>query len=187
MKVSVYIATTVDGFMARENGGLDWLPGSDGIVDPELGNEDFGFRAFMDSVDALVMGRNTYELVISSGQWPYGDVKVVVLSNSLQRLSDVVPDTVQLKSCSPLKLYQELADAGINHLYVDGGKTIQSFIAAGLINEITITKIPVLIASGIPLFGGISKDIKLRHLITNSYRNGFVQTTYEIVSDFSTC
>jgi len=180
VKASVYIASSVDGFIARENGELDWLPGSDGVVDPELGSEDFGFQAFMDSVDALVMGRNTYELVMSLGQWPYGDIKVVVLSSSLQKLSDLAPDTVQLKSCSPLTLYQELADAGINHLYVDGGKTIQSFIAAGLINEITITTIPVLIASGISLFGDGSKDIKLRHLRTNSYKNGFVQSKYEV-------
>ena len=181
MKASVYIATSVDGFIARENGDLDWLPGSDGAVDPELGNEDFGFQEFMDSVDVLVMGRNTYELVISSGQWPYGDMKAVVLSNSLQELSDIVPDSVQLKSCSPLKLYTELTESGAKHLYIDGGKTIQSFIVEGLINEITITKVPILIGSGIPLFGEITKDIKLGHLVTNSYKNGFVQTKYEVV------
>lgn len=180
MKVSVYIATTVDGFIARPNGELDWLPGSDGIVDPEIGNEDFGYKAFMDSVDVLVMGRNTYELVISSGQWPYGDTEVIVLSHSLKTLSDIVPTSVQLKSCTPHELYKKLEESGFRHMYIDGGKTIQGFLRADLVNEITITKVPVLIGEGIPLFSTLTNDIKLSHLKTIFYKNGFVQSKYEI-------
>ena len=180
MKASVYIATTVDGFIARPNGELDWLPGSDGVMDPELGDEDFGYAQFMSSVDVLVMGRNTYELVISSGQWPYGGTKVIVLSSSLKTLSDIVPDSVELKSCAPHELYKELQDSGFCHLYIDGGKTIQRFLSEHLINEITITKVPVLIGEGIPLFSKLTNDIKLSHLNTISYKNGFVKSKYEV-------
>jgi len=180
VKASVYIATTVDGFIARPNGELDWLPGSDGTVDPELDNEDFGFNEFMNSIDVLVMGRNTYEFVISSGQWPYGNTKVIVLSSTLTKLSDVVPNTVRLKSCGPIELYNELKKSDAHNLYIDGGKTIQSFLVEDLINEITITKVPVLIGEGIPLFSNIPKDIKLHHLKTVSYKNGFVQSKYKI-------
>jgi len=180
MKISVYIATTVDGFIARLNGELDWLPGSDGATDPELGDEDFGFNDFMNSIDTLVMGRNTYELVISSGQWPYGDTKVIVLSSKLKELADFVPDTVYLKNSSPDEIYNELKKSGSHHLYIDGGKTIQAFLRAGLINEITITKVPVLIGDGIPLFSGLTKDIGLTHIETSSYKNGFVQTKYKV-------
>jgi len=180
MKVSVYIATTVDGFIARPNGDLDWLPGSDGVVDPELSDEDFGYSEFMGSVDVLVMGRNTYELVISSGQWPYGNTKVIVLSSTLKKLSDIAPNTASLKSCTPNELYKELQKSESSHLYIDGGKTIQGFLRANLVNEITITKVPVLIGEGIPLFSKLNKDIKLSHLKTVSYKNGFVQSKYQV-------
>ena len=181
LKVSVYIATSVDGFIARPDGGLDWLPGSDGVIDPAMMGEDFGFSAFMDSVDVLAMGRNTYELVISSGQWPYGNTRVIVLSNTLKTLADFIPNSAELKSCPPHELYKELQNSGFSHLYIDGGKTIQSFLCANLINEITITKVPVLIGEGIPLFSKLTSDIKLSHLQTISYKNGFVQSKYEII------
>ena len=97
MKASVYIATTLDGFIARENGELDWLPGSDGEVSIDSDTEDYGFNAFLDSIDVLVMGRNTYELAISTGQWPYGNKRVIVLSSTLRNLADGVPNTVELQ------------------------------------------------------------------------------------------
>lgn len=180
MKVSVYIATTLDGYIAREDGGLDWLPGSDGEVDVDSVNEDYGFNAFLDSVDVLVMGRKTYELVISSRRWPYENKRVIVLSSTLRKVSDDVPSTIEVKSCSPSELYLELQESGAKHLYIDGGKTIQGFLVYGLIDEIVITKVPVLIGKGIPLFGALKKDIKLRHIETHSYNNGFVQDKYEV-------
>jgi len=179
MKASVYIAATLDGFIARKNGDLDWLPGSDG--EPAAGDNDFGNKAFMDSVDVLIMGRNTYELVLSFGQWPYGSKRVVVLSNKLTRLSDKLPETVELRSCPAKELYNELQKSGASHLYIDGGKTIQGFLEADLINEIIITKVPILIGDGIPLFGPLSKDKRLKHLETLSFNNGFVQSKYEVV------
>ena len=181
MKASVYIATSLDGFIARENGALDWLPGSgdgDEVADTD---DDFGFNAFMDSIDVLVMGRNTYELVLAFGQWPYEGKRVIVLSNTLSKIADDLPTTVELRSCQPLELYRELESAGANHLYIDGGKTIQGFLAAGLINEIILTRIPVLIGTGIPLFGPLAEDIKLRHIETHSFKNGFVQSKYEVL------
>ena len=180
MKASVYIATTVDGFIARTNGGLDWLPGSDGVVDTELGDEDFGFSEFMNSIDVLVMGRNTYELVISSGQWPYGNTKVIVLSSTLNELSKIVPETVLLRSSTPVELFHELKASDAHHLYIDGGKTIQGFLRANLISEITMTRVPVLIGEGIPLFSDIPEDLKLTHIKTISFKNGFVQSKYKV-------
>jgi len=182
MKTSVYIATTLDGFIARENGDLDWLPGSDGVVSVDSDNENFGFNVFMNSVDVLVMGRNTYEFVISSGQWPYGDTRVIVLSSTLKKLADDLPETVELKSALPDELYIELKKSGAKHLYIDGGKTIQGFLNSGLIDEIIITRVPVLIGKGIPLFSVLNKDKSLKHIETHSYKNGFMQSKYEVIN-----
>jgi len=177
MKVSVYIATSLDGYIARKNGELDWLPQED-----DGSGEDYGYQEFMDSVDVLVMGRNTYEQVLSFGEWPYGAKKVAVLSSrSLQIPSDIA-DRVVSKSCSPTDLVQELSKEGAKHLYIDGGKTIQGFLNAGLIQKIIITRIPILIGSGISLFGPLDQDIKLKHIQTRAYDSGFVQCKYEVVS-----
>lgn len=181
MKTSIYIATTLDGFIAREDGSLDWLTGSDGNVDQDLEGEDFGFASFMDSIDVLVMGRNTYDMVVSSGHWPYGSMQVKVLSNTLSKFSDSLSSTVEIKSCSPDKLYSELKNSGAKHLYIDGGKTIQGFLKSGLIDEITITRVPVIIGSGIPLFSAVKNDVQLNHLETKSFKNGFVQSKYEVL------
>lgn len=179
MKASVYIATSLDGFIARENGELDWLPGSDGESDS--GGEDYGYHAFMDSVDALVMGRNTFELVLSFGQWSYGNKRVIILSSKPLQIPSHLPPTVESTLCSPSELVQNLSEEGLQHLYIDGGKTIQSFLNAGLIQELIITKIPVLIGSGIPLFGPLDDDKKLRHVESLTYENGFVQSKYEVM------
>ncbi len=182
MKISVYIATTLDGFIAREDGSLDWLSGSDGVVEPGLEAEDFGYQKFMASVDVLVMGRNTYELVISSGYWPYADKKVIVLSTTLKKLPPKLANRVELRSGSVEVLYNELKQSGARHLYVDGGKTIQSFLKTGLVDEITITRVPVLIGQGTPLFGPLNLDIKLLHISTACFKNGFVQSRYKNLS-----
>lgn len=177
MKVSVYIATSLDGFIAREDGALDWLPGSDG---QGAGGEDFGYAAFMESVDVLVMGRHTYEKVRSFGAWSYGSKRVIVLSGKLQRIADDLPKTVELRACSPAALLRDLRESGVKHVYVDGGKTIQGFLNAGLIRDIIITCVPVLIGSGIPLFGPLNADLKLEHIETRAFANGFVQSHYAV-------
>lgn len=180
MKTSVYIATSFDGFIARKNGELDWLPGADGEPVPDSEGEDFGYNAFIQSIDTLIMGRNTFETVISFGQWPYKK-PVIVLSSTLDKLPDDLPATVELKCCSPEELSDELNISGARHLYIDGGKTIQKFLEAGLIDELIISQVPVLIGSGIPLFGPLNKDIKLSHLETTSFKNGFVQNKYKVI------
>ncbi|MBI1296179.1 dihydrofolate reductase [bacterium] len=177
MKTTVYIATSLDGFIARSNGDLDWLPG---IGDADTG-EDYGYQAFIDSVDVLVMGRGTYEIVCTFEPWPYGDKRVIVLSRTLAHLADNLPDTVELRSGTPAELVEQLQAEGMKHAYIDGGKTIQSFLNAGLLDELIITRIPVLIGTGIPLFGPLEQDVKLQHVETRSYASGMVQSTYRVI------
>ena len=178
MKTSVYIATSVDGFIARRDGSLDWLDEANDLV-PE--GEDCGFQAFMDSVDALVMGRKTFEQVVSFGQWPYGKTPVVVLSRQPVEIPSHLSDTVSGSSESPRALLDSLSAVGAKHVYVDGGTMVQGFLAESLIDEITITRIPVAIGDGLPLFDPEGEDVKLTHLHTNAYDFGFVQTTYQVI------
>ena len=177
MKVSVYIATSLDGFIARRDGSIDWLNEANAIV-PE--GEDCGFMEFMDSVDALIMGRKTYEQVLLFGQWPYGDIPVVVLSHNSIEIPSRLPDTVSHSAEPPSAILRRLAANDVKHVYIDGGRTIQSFLAESLIDEITITRIPVVIGDGIPLFVPIKKEIILTHLRTTAYEFGFVQSTYSV-------
>ena len=186
MKASVYIATSLDGFIAREDGDLDWLEGSGEEVAKEVSEdesqgEDYGYRAFMDSVDALVMGRNTFEKVLSLGPWGYGDKPVFVLSSRPLEIPDHLSQTVEAMSGSPEEVVARLSERGMTHLYIDGGVTVQRFLRARLIQRLVITRMPVLIGTGIPLFGPLGEDIKLRHVRTQSYPSGFVQSEYEVI------
>ena len=174
---SVFIATSLDGYIAREDGEIDWLNDANKVV-PE--GEDCGFFAFMDSVDALVMGRNTFEKVLSFGQWPYGNKPVVVLSSNKIEIPDSLPEMVTCSSESPSELSDRLANEGVKRIYVDGGATIQRFLADGLVKDITITNIPVILGCGIPLFSNVAEDISLKHIKTKTYDFGFVQSTYEV-------
>jgi dihydrofolate reductase len=178
MKASVFVATSLDGFIARKDGNLDWL-GNAG----EQTSEDYGFQAFMDSVNVLVMGRNTYEKVMTFGAWPYGDKPVVVLSRRTVEIPVALQKTVFSSSETPRALVERLSTQGISHLYVDGGVTIQRFLDSGLIDEITITRIPVLLGEGIPLFGRLAKDISLVHRSTRVFDNGYVQSTYGVAKN----
>ena len=174
---SIYIATSLDGFIAREDGDIDWLDVANELV-PE--GEDCGFFAFLDSVDCLIMGRNTYEKVLSFGQWPYGEKPVTVVSSHKIEIPDSLPETVSWSSESPRDLTKRLNSEGAKKIYVDGGITVQKFLEEGLVKDITITIIPVLIGSGIPLFGKLAKDILLNHISTKAYDFGFVQSLYEV-------
>lgn len=182
MKVTVYIATTLDGFIARQDGGLDWLPGSDG--ESAALDEDYGYADLMASVDALIMGRNTFEMVYGFGQWSYGDKPVFVASQSLSVLPDDLPSCVQLCSGTPAELVKKMKGLGHQHLYVDGGKTIQAFLRDGLVTELILTRVPVLIGGGIPLFGTLNQDIPFQHVRTQSYPSGLVLSHYRnVLSD----
>lgn len=176
-KCSVFIATSLDGFIAREDGGIDWLPTPD--TESE-GGEDHGYNDFISSIDALVMGRNTYELVLTFDKWYYGNLPVFVLTSRGIEIPDRISNTVSQISGDPQEIVHQLAEKGYHSLYVDGGKTIQGFLNAGLIDEMTITTIPVLIGSGIPLFGPTPNDIKLKHVESRS-SVGLVQNKYEVI------
>jgi len=180
MKASVYVGTSLDGFIARRDGSIDWLNEAQGLV-PE--GEDCGYKAFMDTVDTLIMGRKTFEQVLTFGPWHYGDTPVVVLSHNPVTIPSHLPDTVSHSSESPRALLDRLSSQGVKHVYVDGGNTIQGFLAESLIDEITMTTVPVALGDGIPLFGPMEKDLKLTHVSTIPYDFGFVQTTYQIKKD----
>lgn len=172
MKASVFVGTSVDGFIARNNGEFDFLPAEDG--------GPHGFEEFFESVDALVIGRKTYETVLAFDQWFYGDKPVFVLSTN-----DIPPAppeaTVEHMSGAPASIYAELESRGFQHLYVDGGVTIQNFLRAELIGRLIVTRVPVLIGEGIPLFGPIHDDISLKHVRTETYEGGLVQSEYEVI------
>ncbi|MFN2193388.1 MAG: dihydrofolate reductase family protein [Candidatus Promineifilaceae bacterium] len=180
MKVSVYIATSLDGFIARSDGSLDWLPGAEGEENSD--REDYGWAAFWDSVDCLVMGRKTFEKVLNlaPGAWPYEGTRVIVLSSTLTAVPDAMESKIELAAPDPAALVEMLAQEGYKHLYIDGGATIQTFLRRGLITDMTITTIPILIGEGIPLFGPLAGDVQLKLVKSQSYASGFVQSIYEI-------
>jgi dihydrofolate reductase len=168
---SVFIARSLDGYIARKDGALDWLP-----EEPE----DHGYTEFMASVDAYVMGRGTYDTVLGFGAWPLGKTPVFVATS--RPLPEPLPEGSRVEPVSgdPAAIVAALAARGIERLYVDGGKTIQQFLRVGLIQRLIITTIPVLLGGGIPLFGALPADVKLRHVHTRSFPSGLVQSEYAI-------
>jgi dihydrofolate reductase len=173
VKVSVYIATSLDGFIARKNGDLDWLPA------PTEGGEDFGYAEFMSTIDYIVMGRNTFEKALTFGGWHY-DKKVIVLTGRELTLPPDLTDKVEALHLPPRSLLHELERRGVRHIYLDGGVTIQRFLREGLVDEMTITTIPILIGEGLPLFGSLAGDVPLELLTSRSFANGFVQSVYRV-------
>jgi dihydrofolate reductase len=171
MKASVFVGASVDGFIARANGALDWLPPG--------GGEPHGYEEFMASVDALVIGRNTFDTVLTFGEWPYGPKPVFVLS-SRELAPAPTGALVERMSGAPAEILARLHARGFRHAYVDGGITIQHFLQAGLIQRLVITRVPVLIGAGIPLFGATDRDIGLSHVATRSFPSGLVQSEYAI-------
>ena len=171
----MFIATSLDGFIARPDGGLDWLerPGTPA-------DEDYGYGDFMASVDALVMGRHTFEKVLGCDPWPYGDKRVVVLSSRGVAVPEALARTVSARAGSPDEVLEALAREGVSHVYLDGGVTIQRFLAAGAVDALTLTRIPVLLGAGIPLFGHLDRDIPLEHVETRAWEGGFVQSRYRV-------
>ncbi len=178
MKATVYIATSIDGYIARKDGRIDWLDAQD---EKDHGEEDYGFYSFMEKVDCLVMGRNTFDFVKSVEPWPYEGKRLVVISKTLKEVPEKLKGKVELSSLEPLELYQKLETEGCKQLYIDGGKTVQSFIRANLIDDVIITRIPVLIGEGLPLFGAVSKDLDLELLGCQAFATGFVQVHYRVL------
>jgi dihydrofolate reductase len=173
MKISVFVGTSVDGFIARPDGGLDFLPPG--------GGEPHGYDEFIATVDTIVIGRKTFETVLAFPAWPYGKKRVVVLSSGPLDLSAVRDGVVEQMAGPPADVVARLAATGAQHLYVDGGITVQRFLRAGLVQRLVITRVPVLIGEGIPLFGPVPRDIRLRHVATRQYASGLVQSEYEVL------
>lgn len=164
---------SIDGYIARKNGGLDWLEYG------HIGDEDYGFKKFIDSVDALVLGRNTYEVVSGFDKWPYEGKKVIVLSNTLNE----VRKEAELFSGQLTDLAFMLHSEGIKRVWVDGGITVSKFLEAGLVDDITISVITMILGSGIPLFSTMNREHKCRLISTQSYPSGLVQLKYEVAYD----
>lgn len=174
MKTSVFVGTSLDGFIARSDGTFDFLTqGSDGDGSAN------GFNDFFSTVDAILMGRNTYEVVLPFPAWPYGLTPVFVLTS---RPLPPPPRgaVVEQTAGAPAEVVSRLAGRGFEHVYVDGGATIQQFLRAGLIDRLVITRVPVLVGAGIPLFGAVDSDIRLEHVATRELRGGAVQSEYAI-------
>ncbi|QDF98414.1 deaminase [Azoarcus sp. DD4] len=177
LTASVFIATSLDGYISRADGAIDWLEAANAVVPP---GEDCGYAAFMDTVDVLVMGRNTFELVLGFPEWPYGDKRLIVLTSRPLALPATLPSTVSVSNETPAALTARLAGEGVRRIYVDGGITIQRFLAAGLIADLTVTTIPVLLGSGRRLFGALDADVALELVASRAYPFGFVQSTYRV-------
>lgn len=177
IKVSVFIATSLDGYIARPDGDVAWLH----EVEPLEEGDDAGYGAFFGAVDALVMGRGSFEKVLEFNPWPYGDKPVIVLSQTLTDVPETLRKTVRIDRSEPQELIAKLAQTGYTRIYLDGGKVIQSFLREGLVNDMCITMIPVLIGAGIPLFGTLEKDVKLKLVAFKSWQNGMVQSAYDVL------
>jgi dihydrofolate reductase len=168
-RCSVYIATSLDGFIARPDGGLDWLSAMN------RPGEDYGYQRFFDSVDALVMGRKTYRVALGFDPWPYQGKRCVVLAHNPRppRHGE------EFHSGPPGPLLARLAADGVKRIYIDGGAVVREFLAAGLIDDLTVSVIPVLLGQGIPLFGG-GGEHRLHLLESRAFESGLVQLSYQI-------
>lgn len=171
----VFIATSLDGFISRKDGEIDWLLSRD---DP---NEDHGYQDFIKDIDGLVMGRGSFETALNFDPWPY-DLPVVVLSKTLasSRVPDRLTGRVRFMDTTPRATMNMLAAQGWRRVYVDGGQIVQSFLRDGLIADLVVTRIPVLLGEGRPLFGSTGRDIPLAHVMTKAFPSGLVQSLYRV-------
>jgi len=184
MKCSVYIATSADGYIATAEGSVDWLHTA-GRQDADMSdNPDMGFNDFITSVDCMIMGRKCMEVIssfnLTSEQWPYGDTKIYVLSHSIKVPPENLRGKVEMYAGAIPKLINQLEGNGFKHAYIDGGATITSFLNLQLINEMTISKAPVILGQGIPLFGKVEQNIKLVNSEVVAFANDFIQTKYGV-------
>jgi dihydrofolate reductase len=172
MTNSVYVATSLDNFIATREGGLEWLNEV-----PNPGQSDYGFAEFMSRIDAVVMGRNTFETVIAFDSWPY-PVPVFVLSASLKTLPGNVAGKAEIILGDPRDLVKQLNERGYRNLYIDGGRTIQCFLQEDLIDEMIITRVPVLLGEGIPFFGNLENSLNFRLEKTEQLNDALVKSSY---------
>ncbi len=189
MKCSIFIATSADGYIATQDGSIDWLYTA-GNPEIEMGPVEMGFTDFIASVDCMIMGRKCMDMIasmnLSREQWPYGDIPVFVLSNSISEAPLNLRDKVEIYSGPIPDLLERLNNKGYQHAYIDGGATITAFLNLKLINQMTITKVPVLLGEGIPLFGKINSNIKLEESKAKAFPNDFIQIQYRVKYQEST-
>jgi len=172
MRTSVYIGTSLDGFIAKKDGNIEWLT--------QFASEEAfaSYQEFTSNIDAIVIGRGTYEKVLSFPSWPY-DKKVFVLSSSIKHIPHTLQDKVTIVSMAPAELLAHLSKEGFSSIYIDGGKVIQSFLNADLIDRLIVSQAPVLLGDGIPLFGALYTELQFSHLRTMVQSNGLVRSYYE--------
>ena len=191
LKGAINIALSVDGFIADKHGGIDWLNNQ-----PQVEGEDYGFGDFLKGIDVMIMGRNTFDTVVGFGKdmWGYGDLPIIVWTRNINSVA--VPDwlkdkNIQVQSGTPKDVWENIQNQNPNYssAYIDGGKTIQSFLKARLVHRLNLSSIPILLGDGIPLFGGgdgstgETNHQTLKHISTKSFSNGFVCTVYDVVMD----
>jgi dihydrofolate reductase len=167
----VYLATSLDGYIAGPSGELDWLPDA-----PE--GSDLGFAEFIASVDALAMGRNTFETVLTFGGWPYEGTPVLVLSRTLIDVPERLAGKAEVSALAPAALLEELGTRGCKRVYIDGGRVIQSFLADDLVQEMILTLIPVVLGRGIPLFAPMDRKLDWDLVSSTVVGQGLVQLRY---------
>lgn len=169
---SVFIAVSLDGFIARKDGGLDWLQ----VV--ERPGEDYGYRDFAGSIDAMVMGRKTYDVALGFPDWPYAGKRCIVLTHR----ESLAQHGEEFWHGPPAEIAARLAQQAVRRVYVDGGEVIRQFLAARLIDDLTISIIPVVLGAGIPLFAADGIEQPLTLLETRSFASGLVQLRYRAAS-----
>ncbi|EWH08818.1 dihydrofolate reductase [Catenovulum agarivorans DS-2] len=184
MKCSVYIATSADGYIATLNGDVSWLHKAGDSKADMSNNSDMGFNNFISSVDCMIMGRKCMEAIssfnLSPEQWPYGNIKIYVLSKTLTAPPANLQHRVEIFTGEIASLIEQLEQQGFKHAYIDGGATITSFLQLKLINEMTITKAPIILGEGIPLFGNLDNPVKLVEAKAVTFPNDFVQIKYGV-------
>eukprot|EP00542_Grammatophora_oceanica_P010863 CAMPEP_0194047166 /NCGR_PEP_ID=MMETSP0009_2-20130614/23598_1 /TAXON_ID=210454 /ORGANISM="Grammatophora oceanica, Strain CCMP 410" /LENGTH=199 /DNA_ID=CAMNT_0038692697 /DNA_START=96 /DNA_END=695 /DNA_ORIENTATION=+ len=179
IKGSINIAVTVDGFIAAKDGSVDFLDAF-----PQTEEDDFGFADFVASIDVIVMGRKTFEKAVAfskDSEWYYGDTRMVVWTRSELEIPEHLKKTVSTSSLAPLDLFYKLEGEGHKHAYVDGGVTIQNFLEANVIDSLSLTRVPVLLGSGVKLFSESGQEMQLEHKETKSWPNGLVTSKYDVL------
>ncbi|MBX7097073.1 MAG: dihydrofolate reductase family protein [Myxococcaceae bacterium] len=170
VRCSVFIATSADGFIARPDGGLDWL------ASVQRDGEDYGYAQFVASVDTFVIGRATYEVALGFPEWPYAQKRCVVLTHR----GGEARHGERFFAGVPSELVASLGREGARHLYVDGGAVIRQFLAEGLIDELTLSVVPVLLGQGLPLFESGGREQRLELLGARGYESGLTQLRYRV-------
>ena len=178
IKCSVYLASSIDGFIAGKDGDIQWLHRPEYAVEQLNG---LGYEDFIATVDAIVMGRHTFEKVLTFSDWPYENVHVMVLSEKGLTIPFHLAEKVSIDSGNPDDIVRRLGSKGMKHLYIDGGKTVQRFLKAHRIDEITITQVPILIGGGISLFDSLGIEVPLKLIASSESKNGMVQVRYKVL------